>query len=186
MFSTDLAMPREDIEAIVFWLVEYNEWKAAPLSSIEPATSVEGIPINRAQQMFEGNQLEMAISHSDIQKLFNFFSEINDGNRLYSLNGFLKHPDLHKSQPAFFGISIDGPRLKDEELDKFSKQFKTSAYTLQNRSDNYGSGCFYADWDFPSWLPSEMIDPPNPDGIPDRIPDKSYIKWKGQELPQIR
>ena len=178
-------MPRQDLEAIAFWQVEYNQWKAAPLSTDEPAKPIEGIPIDRAEQLFKGNQLEMAIPPLDIQKLFEFFEAIDDGERWYYMGGLLKHPNLHQQQPAFFGTLIDGPALSDQEFDTFLAQFRASVDTLQNRSGEPYGDSFYAFWGFPDWLPNETKDQLDPHHTPTRLPDKSYIKWNGKELSRL-
>ena len=187
MNKTELQMPRHDVEAIAFWLVSYNRWKAAPLSLEAPARYIESIPFDRAQQLFRGNQLEMAMPHSKVQKLFEFFAPIDDSERWYFLSGFLKHPDFQPRRPTFFGMFIDGPGLSNRELDLFSKQFKASVDTLQNKTDDssYDGSSFYASWGFPEWLPDEMRDQLDSGGIPARIPDKSYIKWRGKDLPRL-
>lgn len=185
MNDLDLRMSRQGLEAIAFWQVEYNAWKAAPLSAQKPAKLVESVPIDRAEQMFKGNQLEMAISHSEIQELFEFFKKIDDGSRYFYMNGLLKHPSFQQQQPAFFVPFIEGAGLRDQELDIFLAQFGASIYTLQNRNESHGNSLDVS-WGLPIWLPDEMKDELDPDRTLIRLPDKSYVKWRGKDLLRSR
>ena len=185
MNDVDPRMPRQDVEAITFGLVAYNSWKAAPLSTDEPAMVIESIPLEYAKQLFVGSQLEMAIPPPEVQKLLDFFELINDEKRWYYMGGFLKHPDFQPQQPTFLGTFIDGPGLGDKELTLFLEQFSASVDTLQNKNDASYGNSFYASWGSPSWLSDEMKDQIHSERIPTRIPDKSYIKWKGKELSPL-
>ena len=134
-------MIRNEVEALIFNL---PRWREMPVEKV-PALVVRDISLPVAEAIYEGEQFVMGDS-SDARKLFDFFKAIEDGKRLYYIDGYLKHPEFHDQQPLVVGIEVSGIKLTEAELAQFSKLFGESSEKIDN-----GDRFFTAYWGSPSW-----------------------------------
>ncbi len=144
MLDSELKRPmaRNEVEAILFNL---PRWQEMSLEEI-PALVVRDIPLPEAEELYEGQQFVMGQSGLDAKQLFDFFKAIDNGKRLYYIDGYLKHPELPNQQPMVVGMDVNGLKLTEAELAQFSKLFGGSVEEIEN-DDQF----FLASWGSPSW-----------------------------------
>lgn len=135
-------MARNEVEAILFYL---PRWQEMALEKI-PALVVRDIALSDAEELYEGQQFILGQSGLDTKELFDFFRQIDTSNRLYYIDGYLKHPEFPSQQPMVVGMEVSGLKLTESELAQFSSLFGELVEEIEN--DNQ---FFTASWGSPGW-----------------------------------
>ena len=136
-------MVRNDVEAILFRL---PRWKEMPSAEEILALVVRDVSLADAEEIHKGGQFSIGQSGLDAAGLFDFFRSIDNGERCYYVDGYLKHPQFQKQCSMFIGTEVNGLRLTEEELNQFSQLFGESVEKLKN-DDKY----FFASWGSVGW-----------------------------------